>query len=213
MQYREYNDYELLNYISENNEEANEILFEKYKPLIVNISNKLYKYCKNKGLELNDLIQEGMLGLNLALKNYDQNKDASSDGKNNICMFRIYTYARKCIERKIISLVVSTCRLKHKILNDSVSFEIKTNETDVFEMVVGDNSYNPEDMMINYETETEIIEKAHNLLTDLEKQVFDLKISGFNYKEIAEILEKDPKTIDNAIQRLKQKMKKAISDK
>ena len=202
MQYREYNDYELLNYISENNEEANEILFEKYKPLIVNISNKLYKYCKNKGLELNDLIQEGMLGLNLALKIYDQNKDAS-----------FYTYARKCIERKIISLVVSTCRLKHKILNDSVSFEIKTNETDVFEMVVGDNSYNPEDMMINYETETEIIEKAHNLLTDLEKQVFDLKISGFNYKEIAEILEKDPKTIDNAIQRLKQKMKKAISDK
>lgn len=202
MQYREYNDYELLNYISENNEEANEILFEKYKPLIVNISNKLYKYCKNKGLELNDLIQEGMLGLNLALKNYDKNKDAS-----------FYTYARKCIERKIISLVVSTCRLKHKILNDSVSFEIKTNETDVFEMVVGDNSYNPEDMMINYETETEIIEKAHNLLTDLEKQVFDLKISGFNYKEIAEILEKDPKTIDNAIQRLKQKMKKAISDK
>lgn len=202
MQYREYNDYELLNYISENNEEANEILFEKYKPLIVNISNKLYKYCKNKGLELNDLIQEGMLGFNLALKKYDQNKDAS-----------FYTYARKCIERKIISLVVSTCRLKHKILNDSVSFEIKTNETDVFEMVVGDNSYNPEDMMINYETETEIIEKAHNLLTDLEKQVFDLKISGFNYKEIAEILEKDPKTIDNAIQRLKQKMKKAISDK
>lgn len=202
MQYREYNDYELLNYISENNEEANEILFEKYKPLIVNISNKLYKYCKNKGLELNDLIQEGMLGLNLALKKYDQNKDAS-----------FYTYARKCIERKIISLVVSTCRLKHKILNDSVSFEIKTNETDVFEMVVGDNSYNPEDMMINYETETEIIEKAHNLLTDLEKQVFDLKISGFNYKEIAEILEKDPKTIDNAIQRLKQKMKKAIADK
>ena len=122
MQYREYNDYELLNYISENNEEANEILFEKYKPLIVNISNKLYKYCKNKGLELNDLIQEGMLGLNLALKKYDQNKDAS-----------FYTYARKCIERKIISLVVSTCRLKHKILNDSVSFEIKTNETDVFE--------------------------------------------------------------------------------
>ena len=143
--------------------------------------------------------------------NFGGTYDTVVPGKNNICMFRIYTYARKCIERKIISLVVSTCRLKHKILNDSVSFEIKTNETDVFEMVVGDNSYNPEDMMINYETETEIIEKAHNLLTDLEKQVFDLKISGFNYKEIAEILEKDPKTIDNAIQRLKQKMKKAIS--
>ena len=202
MQYNDYNDYELLSYISENNEEANEILFEKYKPLIVNISNKMYKYCQNKGLELNDLIQEGMLGLNLALKNYDQDKEAS-----------FYTYAKKCIERKIISLVVSTTRLKHKPLNDAISFEVKLNENEVFERVVEDNSYNPEEMMMIYETENEIVEKAHTILTDLEKQVFDLKISGFNYKEIASILDKEPKTIDNAIQRIKSKIKSIIFDK
>lgn len=196
MQYKDYNDYELLNYISENNEEANEILFEKYKPLIINFSNKMYKYCHNKGLEINDLIQEGMLGLNLALKNYNQDKEAS-----------FYTYAKKCIERKIISLVISTCRLKHKALNDSISFEIKLNEDDTFEKLIEDNSYNPEEMIINLERENEIIEKAHTILTDLERQVFDLKISGFNYKEIATILDKSPKTIDNAIQRLKSKIK------
>lgn len=196
MQYKDYNDYELLNYISENNEEANEILFEKYKPLIISFSNKMYKYCHNKGLEINDLIQEGMLGLNLALKNYNQDKEAS-----------FYTYAKKCIERKIISLVISTCRLKHKALNDSISFEMKLNEDDTFEKLIEDNSYNPEEMIINLERENEIIEKAHTILTDLERQVFDLKISGFNYKEIATILDKSPKTIDNAIQRLKSKIK------
>ena len=201
MNYKDFNDYELLNYISENNEEANEILFEKYKPLILSFSNKMYKYCSNKGLELNDLIQEGMLGLNLALKNYDQDKDAS-----------FYTYAKKCIERKIISLVVSTTRFKHKILNDSVSFEVKLNENESFERVIEDNSYNPEEIMMNLERENEIIEKAHTILTDLEKQVFDLKISGFNYKEIASILDKDSKTIDNAIQRLKTKIKTVIFD-
>lgn len=62
-------------------------------------------------------------------------------------------------------------------------------------------------MIINLERENEIIEKAHTILTDLERQVFDLKISGFNYKEIATILDKSPKTIDNAIQRLKSKIK------
>ena len=196
MQYKDYNDYELLNYISENNEEANEILFEKYKPLVISFSNKMYKYCHNKGLEINDLIQEGMLGLNLALKNYNQDKEAS-----------FYTYAKKCIERKIISLVISTCRLKHKALNDSISFEMKLNEDDTFEKLIEDNSYNPEEMIINLERENEIIEKAHTILTDLERQVFDLKISGFNYKEIATILDKSPKTIDNAIQRLKSKIK------
>lgn len=202
MKYKDYNDYELINYISENNEDANEILFEKYKPLITSISNKMYNFCKNKGLELNDLIQEGMLGLNLAIKNYDQNKDAS-----------FYTYSKKCIERKIISLVVSTSRLKHKALNDSLSFEINLNDDDKFEVAVEDNSYNPEEMIISTETENEIIDRIHSVLTDLEKQVFDLKIGGFNYKEIAEILDKEPKTIDNAIQRMKNKIKTELNNR
>ncbi|MCM1371306.1 MAG: sigma-70 family RNA polymerase sigma factor [Clostridium sp.] len=199
MEYKDYNDYELLNYVSENNEEANEILFEKYRPLIVKTSTDLYKHCKNRGLELNDLIQEGMLAFNLALKSYDQDKEASFP-----------TYAKKCVQRRIISLVVSTYRLKHKTLNESISFQI--GEEDNFEHSVEDNSYNPEELMINTETEREIIKQAHEVLTEFESQVFDLRVSGFNYKEIAAILDKDKKSIDNAIQRIKNKVKDKITN-
>lgn len=89
MDYKEYNDYELLDYISENNSDANEILYNKYIPLINSIAKSLYKYCKNQGLELNDLCQEGLLGLNYAIKTFDDTKDNT-----------FYTYARTCIKRK-----------------------------------------------------------------------------------------------------------------
>jgi len=92
MNYKDYNDYELINYIRENSEEANEILFEKYKPMIVNLATKMVNYSPNLGLEINDLIQEGMLGLNTAINSFDENDETS-----------FYTYAKTCIERKIIS--------------------------------------------------------------------------------------------------------------
>ena len=195
MKYRDLNDYELINYVSED-EDAKNMIFEKYKPLIMKTATKMYKYCTNSGLEINDLVQEGMLGLNLALRNYDQNKDAI-----------FYTYAKKCIERKIISAVVGTTRLKHKILNESFSYE-KQDENISYDRVLEDNSYNPLKLLINLETENEFIEKSHNLLTNFEMQVFDLKIAGFSYKEIADFLEKDSKQIDNAIQRIKTKLGK-----
>lgn len=199
MNYRDYNDFELLSYIAEQNEEASEVLFEKYRPLIVATANRLYYYCKNTGLELNDLIQEGMLGLNLAMTSFDDSKDTS-----------FYTYAKKCIERKIISLVVGSRRLKHKFLNDSLSFELtdSDNETYTFEKSLEDNSYNPEKILLNSERAEELIKKVSDELTDFEVQVFELKLNGFDYKEIAEILDKDSKSIDNALQRIKNKIKK-----
>ena len=75
MDYRDYNDNEILSYIYENNEEANEILYKKYEPLITSIATRLFKYCKATGLELNDLIQEGMIALNNAINHYDESKD------------------------------------------------------------------------------------------------------------------------------------------
>lgn len=199
MNYRDYNDFELLSYVSEQNEEANEVLFEKYRPLIVATANRLYYYCKNTGLELNDLIQEGMLGLNLAITSFDNDKETS-----------FYTYAKKCIERKIISLIVGAHRLKHKFLNESLSFELSDEgcETYISEKNLGDNSYNPESILLNSESAEELIKEVNKQLTDFEIQVFELKLNGFDYKEIAEILDKDTKSIDNALQRIKSKLKK-----
>ena len=197
MNYRDYNDYELLSYVSEKNEEASEVLFEKYRPLILATANRLFCYCKNTGLELNDLVQEGMLGLNLAMNSFDEEKDAS-----------FYTYAKTCIERKIITQVVASRRLKHKVLNDSLSLENTDDNNSDYVYDITDNSYNPEEILFNSENQKNLVTQVSKLLTDFEAQVFELKMNDFDYKEIAEILDKEIKSIDNALQRIKVKLKK-----
>lgn len=201
MNYKDYNDFELISYIRENSEEANEILFEKYKPMIVTLATKMVNYSPNLGLEINDLIQEGMLGLNTAINSFNENDETS-----------FYTYAKTCIERKIISTMVSAKRQKHKILNESMSIEVYNDEdnSNIMEGLVADNSYNPENIIVQTEDGNNLYEKIIEQLTPLEQQVFELKASGFKYKEIADILDKEPKVIDNALNRLKTKIKNLI---
>ena len=202
MNYKDYNDYEILSYVAEANGEAINVMFDKYKPLIQATANRMYCYCKNTGLEYNDLIQEGMLGLNLAIHTFESNKDTS-----------FYTYAKMCIERKIISIIVSSRRLKHKVLNESISFELSDEYDDeVFnQKCLEDNSFNPESILLKNENEDEMVNSVKALLTDFETQVFELKINGFSYKEISEILDKDQKAIDNALQRIRAKVKDILN--
>ncbi|HPF82745.1 MAG TPA: sigma-70 family RNA polymerase sigma factor [Bacilli bacterium] len=198
MNYKEYNDYELLSYVNDNNEEADVIIYNKYKPLIEQNARKMLKYSKYNGLDLNDLIQEGMLGLSNAIKTFNDSKEAS-----------FFTYARTCIERKQISALIGSQRLKHKLLNESLPFETYDKDQEVIELdqIIADNSTNPENILTEYETSEELIQKINSKLTYFEQQVFNLKISGFNYIEIADLLSKSKKQIDNAIQRIKIKIK------
>lgn len=201
MDYKDYNDFELLDYISENNEEANNIMFKKYEPLIKTTASKLIKYVNGSGLEQSDLEQEGMIGLSNAIDNFSASKDAS-----------FYTYAKNCIERKMISQVVSTNRFKRKILNEAISFET-TDQYGIdinLEFFLRDDSNNPERILLNEEKANELLNSALDVLTDFETQVLELKVNGFEYREIAEILEKEPKAIDNAIQRIRKKLKDNI---
>lgn len=202
MKYTEYNDYELLNYISEQNEDAKNIMFKKYEPLILSISKKMLNYVPNAGLELNDLVQEGMLGLSNAMETFRESKETL-----------FFTYAKTCIKRKIIDQVISSRRLKHKILNESISLEETDSEGNEFaiDYLLKDNSSNPEELIINGEKKEEFLKEVNEVLTPLEIQVFDLRINGFNYKEISEILDKDSKAIDNALQRIKTKLKKSFN--
>ncbi len=202
MDYHDYNDFELLSYIEENNEEASEILFKKYEPLINSFASKMFSYCKNSGLELNDLVQEGRLGLNLAINNYNYNHNKNA---------KFYTYAKMCIERNIISMALRAKRLKHKVLNESISLEFDEDERYKINNIISDDSYNPEKQILDYENEKELIENIKSVLTDFEQQVFELKLSSFTYKEIAEILERDIKSIDNALQRIKIKIKEQLN--
>lgn len=202
MLYKEYNDNELINYISENSEEAKDIIYDKYKPFIVSVAKKMVTGCKNSGLDINDLIQEGMLGLNLAINHFSSKKEAS-----------FYTFAKTCIERKILSAVISANRQKHKILNESLSFDYESKDGEFINLseFIGSNEGNPFEVVLNVETEYELISKIRSNLTSLEDQVFMLKINNFDYIEIANLLCKSPKSIDNALQRIKTKVKTILT--
>lgn len=202
MDYKEYNDYELLHYISENHEEASDILYQKYQPFIQKCAHKLYPYVKSSGLEISDLMQEGLLGLTSAIYHFKGEKDNT-----------FYTFATTCIKRKMISMVVSTKRLKNKILNESIPLESVDESGTAYslEYLLSDETQNPEKLLLSSEYQNHIMELAKDKLTDLESSVFELKISGFNYKEIAEVLDKEPKAIDNALQRIKSKLKEILT--
>lgn len=201
MDYKDYNDYELLEFIAEKDENASEILFKKYDFLITKFAKKMLKYNKNNGLELNDLIQEGMIGFSSAIDTFDEQKEAS-----------FYTYAKKCVERKIISAIVASNRLKMSYLNNSIPIDYdEAGENRSLDYLLTNDSLNPENIIINKEKMDNLNLLAKEKLTDFEVQVFELKLSGFDYKEIAEILDKDIKAVDNALQRIKYKLKKEIS--
>lgn len=200
MNYSDYNDYELLDYVLENNEVANEIIYKKYEPIIKNIAAKIYPYCKNNGVELSDLIQEGMIGLVKATQHFKDNKEAS-----------FYTFAVKCIERNMIDLKNSSNRLKHKVLNDSLPIEIESEDGGFnLESFLKSDMDSPEKLLVNKEREKHLIKELQKVMTPLEIEVFKLKYVNYNYKEISKMLNKTPKQIDNALQRIKIKLNSII---
>ena len=176
MDYRDYNDYELLSYVAEGNEDANNIVIAKYQPLIKSFSSKMLTACYNSGMELADLEQEGMIGLIHAIETF-------SDQENTT----FYTYAKTCIERRIISAVISSKRLKHKILNDSLSYDSEELQSD---KILKDELNNPENIVVGLDMEDHIVNQLKDKLTDLEGQVFELMLAGFDYKEMARLLGK-----------------------
>ena len=194
MNYDDVNDYEILSIVSDN-EQATETLFNKYKPLIVGIAKKIYTTNQVTGFDLNDLIQEGMIAFSTAINTFDEKKDTT-----------FFTYAKTCIERRLYSLIKSASRYKYQLLNESYYVEDLVDNSKDLENLLKDSTSNPEYQIIDNENTKELIKNIQKTLTNLESAVFELKISGFNYKEIADILDKDSKSIDNAISRIKIKV-------
>lgn len=200
MNYQDLNDYELISYVCENDEDARNILLKKYEPLISSLVSRIMKYSTYIGLDRNDLMQEGFIGLNHAMDYFNERKDIT-----------FYTYAKTCIQRKLISAVLAAKRQKHRPLNDALSID-NEKEDMVPDKFLRDDSGNPEEILLD-EAKTEFLKKAiRTSLTEFEVQVFDLMIASFNYREIAEFLDKDRKQIDNAIQRIKTKVKEKLKE-
>ena len=193
----ELSDEKLVELSMSGNELALEILIERYKGLV---RAKAHAYFM-AGADADDMIQEGMIGLFKAIKTYDANKDSS---------FR--TFAEICIKGQIVTAVKASNRQKHMPLYSSLSFDRPVYDEDSdkegYEVMEVDNGQNPEEIYIKEEELQDMRDKIELLLSDFERRVIKLYLSGYSYQQIAKILEKPEKSIDNALQRLKRKLDK-----
>lgn len=199
----EENDNELLYLINEQSEEALDMLYNKYRGVIDKIVNKYMRltYNKNQGIDKCDLLQEAMIAFEEAIKNYRDMNDAS-----------FYTFAVVCINRRLKSYLKKTSQAKNKILNDSISFNFQVdneNDTDLLNYII-DETTNPENSMLNFENALELDYQIKDKLTHLESRIYELRTSGMPIDEIGKILELNSKTVYNALQRIKSKIKELI---
>ncbi len=118
-------------------------------------------------MKYQDLNDYELIGLNHALEYFNEQKDIS-----------FYTYAKTCIERRVISAIISAKRLKHKLLNESVSLDLEEDNA-TSDKFLKDNSFNPEEMILDAETTEYLLTQIRSTLTEFELQVFDLMVSSF----------------------------------
>lgn len=194
-------DEELILRIRDGEEKITDYIMEKYKNLVRSKAGSMYIL----GADREDLIQEGMIGLFKAIRDYDIGRDAS-----------FATFADLCVARQMYTAVKAAGRKKHAPLNSYVSLyagngsDKTEEEKKLLDSLVSRDEQNPEELLIDREN-VERIEKAiESELSSFERQVLDLYLTGMKYTEIARVLGKDDKSTDNALQRCRSKIRKAL---
>ncbi|MDD3971143.1 MAG: sigma-70 family RNA polymerase sigma factor [Clostridia bacterium] len=177
---------------------AMDVLLKKYAFLVRKRANGLFLI----GADKDDLIQEGMIGLFKAVISYNEDKDASFD-----------TFASLCINRQMISAIRGANRYKHKLLNEYIPIYSDENQQETqYAVSIPDNKFNPENIITQEETIEHILSKISSRLSKMESDVFDLLIEGQTITFMCKTLEKDAKSIDNAIQRVKNKVRNILKE-
>lgn len=193
-EYQKLADEELIQKLREGDERIMDYILEKYKPLVLCKANAMFLI----GGDTDDLIQEGMIGLFKAIRDYRSDRETS-----------FFHFAELCINRQLYSAVEASNRKKHVPLNTYVSFYSQTTEEgkSLAETLLTDQMDDPEQLVIEQENFTVFWEQLREQLSALERQVLDAYLEGKNYRQIAEELGKSPKTIDNALSRIKGKIR------
>ena len=199
--YDDYNDNELIYLIYDFNEDANRILHEKYYKIIKIKVAKYRALAKRIGLDTCNLMQEGLLGLEEAINSYRDNKD-----------MKFSSFANMCIERQILSVLNYHSRKKHTFLNDSCSIDVEDEKGRTMLDYSLKSDIDPLMMMEKEEEKNSIYDLMTKDLSKLEKEVFELKLNGLDYREIARLLNKSYKSIDSALQRIRVKLKKILNE-
>ena len=192
MDYATCSDAELQTAASSGDRVAEEVLVERYMRLVRSCARPLFL----AGGDSEDLIQEGMFGVLSAIRQFDSKGGAS---------FR--TFAEHCVRMRLLSAVKSASRLKHLPLNDGLSLEQLSEDSDAHISAMSEIlRQNPEDLILARERTEELYAELSKCLSKLEKQVLDLYLDGLSYREIAQYLKRDEKAIDNAVQRIRRKL-------
>ena len=206
-EYGNSSDEELILRLRDGEEAITDYIMDKYKNIVRSKAKSMYIL----GADREDLIQEGMIGLFKAVRDYDTGRDAS-----------FFTFADLCVSRQMYTAIQAAGRQKHMPLNTYVSLYadgadgedgLREAERGLLESAASRLEQNPEELLIDRENVKRLEDVMEKELSSFEKQVLDLYLTGMKYSQIARVLGKDDKSTDNALQRIKAKLKRAISSK
>ncbi|MBQ3277973.1 MAG: RNA polymerase sporulation sigma factor SigH [Clostridia bacterium] len=199
--YSELSDEEIVVLCHEGDSVAEEYLLNKYKNFVRSKARSYFLI----GADHEDIVQEGMIGLYKAIRDFQPNKLSS---------FR--AFAELCITRQIITAIKTATRQKHIPLNSYVSLNkpLYDEESDrtLLDVIMEGRTSNPEELIINREDLGDIHAKISEVLSGLEQEVLSAYLDGKSYQEIAEALGRHVKSIDNALQRVKRKLEKYLEE-
>lgn len=203
MDYSDISDEQLIHLIREESEEAKELLYSKYK-YIIDIELKKYnRMAWALGYDVNDLYQDALVGFADGINDYREDKAAS-----------LSSFLTLCVDRKLQVSIKKASRLKNKILHDALSLEEEYKSNSQLKELLSDNSENdPLENILKEENYLELKNKIKEELSPSEYEVYSYMINGLKYDEIATLLNKNLKQVDNTIQRVKSKIRKIIDER
>ncbi|GEN55201.1 MULTISPECIES: RNA polymerase sporulation sigma factor SigH [Halobacillus] len=192
-------DEEVVERINQGQVQALDYLINKYKNFVRAKARTYFLI----GADREDIVQEGMIGLYKAIRDYREGKLSS-----------FKAFAELCVTRQIITAIKTATRQKHIPLNSYVSLDkpIYDEESDrtLLDVIAGSKAIDPQELIVNKEKFSDMEEKMSELLSDLEKKVLTLYLDGRSYQEISVELDRHVKSIDNALQRVKRKLEKYL---
>lgn len=189
-------DEELVRAAKSGDDKAWEEIFFRYRNLVS--PKKETKFLI--GAEESDVIQERLLGLYSAVTDFDETRNT-----------RFSAFAKRCVNNRLSTAITASLRKKHSPLNSYVSLDKETDEEEggipLLNLITANNARNPEDILIDRENKYDMEYKINKELSSLEIKVLAKYLEGWSYREIAEGLGKDEKSVDNAMQRIKRRFK------
>ena len=197
-------DSELMSLLAEDEEHIKNLIYEEYGYLIDVLIRKYSAFMKMFQIDEQELRCEASYGFSDGINSYLDNKNTS-----------LKTFLSLCIERRIIKYLTRSTTQKSHIIKDTLSLDIAhgDSQTPLIETISDEGEFDPLNSLTSFETFSEIISLAKENLSEFEYTVFTYMINERSYQDIARILEKTPKQIDNTIQRIKLKMRKILEDK